>query len=192
MTAQAAEHQINTAHPRVVPGRLAHVVLRTRRFELMTTWWTTILNADVAFKNAFICFLTFDDEHHRVAIVRPENIAEPAENAAGLDHIAFTYESLADLIATYERLKGEGVRPRWAVNHGPTLSLYYSDPDGNQAELQIDRFTTSEEATAFLMSKAFAKHPIGHSVDFEDLVRRFRAGEDEAALTAYRYDYENA
>jgi catechol-2,3-dioxygenase len=158
----------------------------------MVAWWVNVLNADVAFKNAFICFLAFDDEHHRIAIVQPQNIGEPAENAAGLDHIAFTYKSLADLIATYERLKGGGVRPHWAVNHGPTLSLYYRDPDGNQAELQIDRFATSEEATAFLMSKAFAKHPIGHSVDFEELARRFRAGEDEATLIAYRYDYENA
>jgi hypothetical protein len=50
------------------------------------------LNADVAFKTEFVCFLAFDDEHHRVAIVRPPNLGEAAENAAGLDHIALTYE----------------------------------------------------------------------------------------------------
>jgi catechol-2,3-dioxygenase len=192
MTAQAADHQAGVGRPRVVPGRLAHVVLRTRRFEPMTTWWATVLNADIAFKNTFICFLSFDDEHHRIAIVQPPDLAGPAQNTAGLDHIAFTYTTLADLTATYERLKSEGIRPHWAVNHGPTLSLYYRDPDGNQAELQIDRFTTSQQATAFLMSKAFANHPIGHSVDFEDLARRFHAGEDETTLTAYRYDHENA
>ena len=31
------------------------------------------------------------------------------------------------------------------------------------------------------MSKAFANHPVGHSVNIEDLVRRFHAGEDERA-----------
>jgi catechol-2,3-dioxygenase len=177
--------------PRVVPDRLAHVVLRTQQFEPMLTWWANMLQADIAFKNTFIGFLAFDDEHHRVAIVQPPNVGTPAENMSGLDHIAFTYASLADLIATYERLQGTGILPYWTVNHGPTLSLYYRDPDGNQAELQIDRFATSDEATAFLMSKAFANHPIGHSVDFEELVRRFHAGEDEKALTAYRYDHEN-
>lgn len=177
---------------RVVPARLAHVVLRTRRLRPMLDWWADLLQAEVVFENEFIGFLTFDDEHHRIAIVRPPDLEGPAGHTAGLDHIAFTYASLADLVATYERLKGRGTDATWAVNHGPTLSLYYQDPDGNRAELQIDRFRGNEEATAFLRSPAFARHPVGHGVDFADLVRRFHEGEDETVLTAYRYDHENA
>lgn len=37
-------------------------------------------------------------------------------------------------------------------NHGPTTSLYYRDPDGNQIETQVDNFETAEEATAFMNS----------------------------------------
>jgi catechol-2,3-dioxygenase len=140
-----------------------------------------MLQADIAFKNAFIGFLAFDDEHHRIAIVQPPNVGSPAENMSGLDHVAFTYASLAGLVATYERLKADDLLPYWVVNHGPTLSLYYRDPGGNQAELQIDRFASSEEPTAFLMSKAFANHPVGHCVNIEDRVRRFHVGEDERA-----------
>jgi catechol-2,3-dioxygenase len=191
MPVPAVGQQAARTRPRVVPDRLAHVVLRTQQFEPMMAWWSNVLQADIAFKNAFIGFLAFDDEHHRVAIVQPPNVGSPAENLPGLDHVAFTYAGLADLIATYERLKADGLLPYWVVNHGPTLSLYYRDPDGNQAELQIDRFASSEEATDFLMSKAFANHPVGHSVNIEDLVRRFHAGEDEKALIAYRYDHEN-
>ncbi|MGW1546877.1 VOC family protein [Streptomyces sp. NPDC002346] len=177
---------------KVVPDRLAHVVLRTRQFGLMLDWWANLLQAEVVFENEFIGFLTFDDEHHRVAIVQPPDLGGPVGHTAGLDHVAFTYASLGDLVATYERLEGQGIDATWVVNHGPTLSLYYSDPDGNRAELQIDRFRTNEEATAFLCSPAFARHPVGHSVDFDDLVRRFHEGEDEATLTAYKYDHENA
>ena len=191
MTLPVTTPRPDSARPRVVPDRLAHVVLRTRQFEPMLAWWASVLQADIAFKNGFIGFLAFDDEHHRVAIVQPPDVGEPEQNMSGLDHIAFTYASLADLVATYERLKSAGTLPYWAVNHGPTLSLYYRDPDGNQAELQIDRFASSEDATAFLMSRAFANHPIGHRVDFEDLVQRFHAGEDERALIAYKYDHEN-
>jgi len=178
--------------PRIVPARLAHVVLRTERFAELFEWWRNLLQADVVFENGFLGFLTYDDEHHRIAIVQPPGVEAAPPNTAGLDHVSFTYTGLADLVATYERLAADGIRPAWVVNHGPTLSLYYADPDGNRAELQVDRFPTAQEATAFLKSRAFANHPVGHRVDFDDLVRRFHEGEDEATLLAYRYDHENA
>jgi hypothetical protein len=34
-------------------------------------------------------------------------------------------------------------------------------------------------------------HPAGHSADFEDLARRFRADENKATLNAYRYDHQD-
>ncbi|GAA1518615.1 VOC family protein [Nocardioides humi] len=173
------------------PDRLAHVVLRTRHLTPMVDWWREVLQAEVVFRNDFIAFLTFDEEHHRIAIVQPPEVGEPVVAGSGLDHIAFTYATLGDLVATYERLLAAGVPPTWVVNHGPTLSAYYSDPDGNQAELQIDRFATNEEATAFLASPAFARHPVGHRVDLADLARRYHEGEDPAVLTAYKYDHEN-
>ena len=40
---------------------------------------------------------------------------------AGVHHMAFIYASLADLVATYERLDGLGIRPVTCINHGPTL-----------------------------------------------------------------------
>jgi catechol 2,3-dioxygenase-like lactoylglutathione lyase family enzyme len=174
------------------PDRLAHVALRTRRFADVFAWWRNVLQADVVFDNGAIGFLAFDDEHHRIAVVQLPALEDSVPKTAGLDHVSFTYDRLADLVATYERLARDGIRPAWSVNHGPTLSLYYADPDGNQAELQVDRFATVAEATAFLQSTAFANHPIGHSVDFDDLARRFHDGEAEASLLTYRYDHENA
>lgn len=191
MTVLETDEQVAVDRPRIVPDRLAHVVLRTQQFAEVFGWWQNVLQADVVFENGFIGFLTFDDEHHRIAVVQPPDIDGPTPNTAGLDHISFTYACLADLVATYERLAAEGLRPAWVVNHGPTLSMYYADPDGNRAELQVDRFATADEATAFLQSRAFANHPVGHSVDFDDLVGRFHAGEDEQTLLAYKYDREN-
>src|SRR5215210_1782464 len=181
MSAPAPTAPVGT---RVRPAHLAHVVLRTQQLEPMAEWWANVLQADVVFKNAFLAFLTFDEEHHRVAIAQHPHSNDAVQDSVGLDHVAFTYDSLGDLIATYERLLAEGITSHWIVNHGPTLSLYYRDPDGNQAELQIDRFATPEQATAFFESDTFRRHPVGHSVDFEDLVRRFHAGEPTESLIA--------
>lgn len=191
MTVLESDERAAAVRPRIVPDRLAHVALRTRRFGEVFAWWRNLLEADVVFDNGFIGFLSFDAEHHRIAVVQLPALGPPRPKTAGLDHVSFTYARLADLVATYERLAAAGVRPAWSVNHGPTLSLYYADPDGNQAELQVDRFATAEEATEFLRSRAFANHPIGHRVDFDDLVRRFHENEDDKTLLAYKYDHEN-
>ena len=48
-----------------------------------------------------------------------------------------------DISAEVVRLKAAGILPYWCINHGPTTSLYYKDPDGNVIELftQIDRMS---------------------------------------------------
>ena len=63
---------------------------------------------------------------------RPEAAGKAAadKSGPGVDHVAYTYASLGDLVDTYSRLKKRGIEPYWPVRHGPTLSLYYRDPDG--------------------------------------------------------------
>jgi hypothetical protein len=152
-----------------------------------------------------VVFLTYDEEHHRIAIADPTAMREggaealvgdgsgpaalsPREIAAlpahGLAHIAFTYPTLGDLLENWERLRSESVLPFLSINHGPTTSMYYADPDGNQIELQIDNFETTGEGTAFMESESFAKNPVGEVFDPGKMLSRLRAGEPTAELTA--------
>ena len=55
--------------------------------------------------------------------------------------------------------------------------MYYTDPDGNQLETQVDNFATVQEATDYMGSKEFEQNPIGVDFDPEDLVRRVKGGE---------------
>lgn len=168
--------------PIISPDRLAHVVLRSSQFDALVHWYTTVLGATVAFSDGNLAFLSYDEEHHRIAVLNIPGLAPQREGTAGVHHMAFTYASLSDLVSTYERLDQAGIRPVCCLNHGPTTSMYYADPDGNQVELQVDNYDTVQEAGAFFYSAAFAKNPIG--VDFEpaELARRFHAGEDEASI----------
>lgn len=169
---------------RVSPAKFAHFVVRTHpdRIDTLVEWYCNLLQADIVFRNPFAAFMTYDDEHHRVAVVAMPGLVDRPAQSTGIDHLAFTYASLGDLIHTYERLLTDGVTPAMPIHHGPTLSLYYLDPDGNQVELQIDVFATSDEVDAYLTSGAFERNPIGVSFDPAELARRFHAGEPEAEL----------
>jgi catechol-2,3-dioxygenase len=166
----------------VTPIRFAHVVYRTGRFDEMRRWYETVLGARVVMGNPMIAFLTYDDEHHRIALLHVPGAPNRSPEAAGVEHVAYTYSSLDDLVATYERLKAAGITPYWTINHGPTTSMYYRDPDGNQVELQVDNFPDVESLNAWMRSDAFAKNPIGVEYDPDELARNVRAGVPHAEL----------
>jgi catechol-2,3-dioxygenase len=160
-----------------VPAKLAHVVLRTSRFEESIQWYTRVLGARPVHRDSFLCFMTYDDEHHRIALVNTPDAPAPASGAVGLEHVAFTFAALEDLLNQYLRLKDEGIEPYWTINHGPTTSMYYRDPDGNQVELQVDNFDSLDDLFAWFRSGAFSANPIGVDFDPDELVRRYLDGE---------------
>src|SRR5215510_13904808 len=53
---------------KIVPAKFAHAVLRTNKFKQMVDWYKTVLQAEVVFENQMLAFMTYDDEHHRLAI----------------------------------------------------------------------------------------------------------------------------
>lgn len=166
----------------VAPSKLAHVVLRTAHYEDATRWYCDVLAARVVFQSSFLTFLTYDEEHHRIALLNTEGAPPPERGATGVDHVAFTFADIGDLLATYRRLMARDVAPFWSINHGPTTSLYYRDPDGNQIELQVDNFDTPDAFADWARSGAFTRNPIGVEFDPEDLCRRYLAGESEDSL----------
>ncbi|MGI9611935.1 MAG: VOC family protein [Acidimicrobiales bacterium] len=164
------------------PIKLAHVVFRTGQLAAMREWYCTVLEAHVVYENDHLAFATYDDEHHRLAFIDTQASERPGPQASGVDHVAFTYESMGDLLDTFERLKGIDISPYRTINHGPTTSMYFRDPDGNQVELQIDNFDTVEQTDAFIRSEVFAKNPIGVEFDPDVLVERFRRGDPHHEL----------
>lgn len=165
------------------PRKLAHVVLRVSDLPRSREWYLRVLEGWPAFENEMLCFLTYDDEHHRIGLLAGPNY-ENAGDAQGLAHIAFTYATLGELLATYKRLAAHGITPFWSINHGPTISLYYKDPDGNRLELQYDVFEKAQDLDAFFASGAYEENFMGIIFDPERLIARFEAGEPLADLTA--------
>ncbi len=167
--------------PRIRPAKFVHVVYRTRRFDPMIRWNEVVFDAKVQYQNPVLAFMTYDDEHHRMAfinlsVVQPEGTETDRQGSIGVDHVAYTYRSLSELFENYVQLKAHGILPYWCIHHGITVSMYYGDPDGNQMEFQVDSYPSNDEANAFMHGPGFDANPIGVEYDPEDWLARIQAG----------------
>jgi catechol-2,3-dioxygenase len=178
----ATAHLPEPTAPQLRPSRFSHLVLQSPRFAAMTAWYKTVLSAKPMFENEVVCFLSYDDEHHRLMIGNNPACSPRDPKAAGLVHFAYAVETLEDLVNTYERLKAAGITPHHCMNHGFTTSLYYHDPDGNEAEYQVDNFRSREEMDAWFSTGAFDRNFAGFLFDPEHMVKLYREGLPEARI----------
>jgi catechol-2,3-dioxygenase len=170
----------------VRPTKVAHVVYRTRRFAEMLRWYQAVFDARVQYENPALAFLTFDDEHHRfallnLAVFQPGGTEADRQGAIGVDHLGYSYGSLRDLLENYAALREKGITPYWCIHHGITVALYYADPDGNQSEFQVDCLDSSEDAAEYMATK-FSRNPIGVEFDPAEWLAQLRAGADEREM----------
>lgn len=165
------------------PDYLAHWVIKSTRREKMIEWYCKVFGARVVFINDHLSFLTWDQEHHRLAIFRMPVILRwllPLQRISrkflGVDHLAFNFGSIQRLLETYERIRKAGIHPIWCINHGPTTSIYYEDPDGNRLEFQFENFSTLTDLQAYAASGEFKADPVGTNFDPDYLLERLRSG----------------
>lgn len=82
------------------------------------------------------------------------------------------------------------MKPVWNVHHGPTVSLYYKDPDGNMIETQFDVYGDDEaavrKATEMMESDAFKVNPIGWDFEPDELYARLQKEGEEKVLMELR------
>ncbi len=110
--------QSRTLDPRpIAPSLFAHFVLRSAQMPAMVDWYSTVLNMHVVKRNDFICFLTYDDEHHRLAIVNIAALEPPNPKGWGLAHVAYAFRTVGELLSTYRRW-----RPRESCRTGRSIT----------------------------------------------------------------------
>ncbi|WP_405009492.1 VOC family protein [Kitasatospora sp. NBC_01539] len=151
--------------------KFAHVVFQTAQPQEMRDWYCTVLDGHVVYRDDALSFITFDEEHHRVALIHPPvPLKRRTPDTAAMHHVAYTFDSIDDLLARYVLLRDRGVLPTVCIAHGVTTSMYYRDPDGNMVEMQIDRFAEPDDATAYMKGPEYAADSVGPSFDPEALL----------------------
>jgi catechol-2,3-dioxygenase len=174
------------------PPKFAHVVFLTSQLATMRDWYRDLLDAHVVYEGHGLCFLTHDEEHHRVALIEsPDPLRRKAADAARVHHVAYTFDSLGSLLLRYEALRDKGIRPKMPIQHGVTTSIYYEDPDANLVEMQIDNFPTVDQATAYMTGPEFDEDPRGPWFAPEAMLADYRSGAAVADLTTRTWAREH-
>jgi catechol-2,3-dioxygenase len=186
--------------PQVPAYKLSHIVLRSAKPHQMKDWYCTVLGARVVFgdESGNGYGLTFDEEHHRIAIIgmmesdieRQDAMGDfftqidKRRQMSGLEHVSFTFDGIGKLLANYKRLKKAGIEPVMTVNHGAVLSMYYLDPDGNSVETQTDTLPM-DQAFEFMYGPQFAENAVGAPYDPDELCDMYDAGVPLAQIANY-------
>lgn len=97
------------------PSNLAHIVIRTSNLPKMVSYYQNFLGAHTAYENEMLAFLAYDDEHHRIALLNIPGLEKNDEKHCGLEHIAFSFDTLRDLCTAYEQRQALGITPGWCV-----------------------------------------------------------------------------
>jgi catechol 2,3-dioxygenase len=158
---------------------LHHVNFKTNKMDALIDWYGTVIGTEIVHKFQGGAWLTNDEANHRIAILHHDGWQDDPDKIqhTGLHHTAYEYPALDDLLGTYTRLRAVGILPRMCLDHGMTMSFYYSDPDLNAVELQVDEFGAWEKSKSYMLnSPAFEENPIGVPVDPDKLVAAREAG----------------
>jgi len=169
-------------------GRFAHILLQTGKYKESVDFYKTLLSANAMFENETACFMSYDDEHHRVVILNKPDAVAKDPNAAGVGHFAYAFDTLHDLLINFKRLKEDhGLSPAYCVNHGFMTSFYYLDPDGIEVELGVDCFPNNDATNDWFSTGAFDNNFFGFFCDPEYMLKRHLEGASDSLVFEETY-----
>jgi catechol 2,3-dioxygenase-like lactoylglutathione lyase family enzyme len=177
----------------VVHPKLQHIGLLTGNLQRLVDWYKQVLGMRPIFVGdnptdapagsppslLKAAFISNDEISHRLALIEVPGLTADPERSRHrrVQHFAFEFLSLDDLLGSYARLKTLGIIPAMSVDEGPQTSFYYDDPDGNSVEINAcnypDRWAALEHMQT---SPEFARRPLGVFVDPDQMIAARDAG----------------
>jgi catechol 2,3-dioxygenase len=176
----------------VIHPKLQHLGLTTGNLQPLLAWYKTVLGMRLIYlsenpigapadstPSIKAVWLSNDEANHRIAVVEISGLVADPERPRHqrLQHVAFAYSTLDDLLGTYVRLKALGILPAISVDEGSQIAFYYEDPDRNSVELNVSNYAETWASIEHIQnSPEFARRPLGVDVDPEKLVAAYETG----------------
>src|SRR6202035_659203 len=176
-----------TIHP-----AFQHLGVTTENLDGLIDWYQTVLGMWVVTRtdnpagahdgpgSLRVAWLTNDEVNHRMGIIEMPGLSADPDRARHhrLQHVAFAYNSLDDLLGSYLRLKALGIMPVLVTDAGSQTAFYYEDPDRNSIELNTLNYGDHWSAIEHMQnSPDFKRQSLGMFVDPDKLVDARTAGD---------------
>jgi catechol 2,3-dioxygenase len=148
---------------------IGHVHLRVVDLDRAVAFYRDVLGFNVTgYGPAMglpIAFLAAGDYHHHIGLntFQSLNGTPPPVGHTGLHHVAIVYPDREALGQAVQRLVDNNWPIDSAEDHGATISIYLSDPDGNGLELYYDQprsFWTDENGCPVIKAEQFDWHEL--------------------------------
>jgi catechol 2,3-dioxygenase-like lactoylglutathione lyase family enzyme len=147
-----------------VHPKLHHYGLATANLDAMIDWYRKVLGMTVNHRSTIppearhgppfsgFAFVSNDEMDHRIVFFEMPGVSVDPDKRrhTGMQHVAFEYSTLDELLGTYARLKSLGILPLWAADHGVGTSIYYEDPDRNVVEINVNNYGNAWTASEHL------------------------------------------
>lgn len=126
-------------HPQT---RIGHVHLKVADLDRAIAFYSGVLGFEVQQRMGdSAAFLSAGGYHHHIGLNTWDSRGgtPPPRGHTGLYHVAFLYPDRAHLADALRRVIEAGIAIEGAADHGVSVAIYLSDPDGNGVELYFDR-----------------------------------------------------
>jgi len=175
----------------VVHPKLQHYGLTTANLDAMIDWYRKVLGMTINHRASLppmaqarapfsaFAFVGNDEVHHRIVFFETPGATVDPEKLRHfrVQHVAFEYQTLDDLLGTYARLKGLGILPVMAVDEGLQMAIYYTDPDQNSVELNVNNYGNEWTATEHMRSAPpIGERPRRSQIDLDKMIAARKAG----------------
>ena len=124
-----------------IPRFLGHVNVYVRNAERAQKWYEDLLGLHTYdFVPKVAAFMSADlDNSHELALMEvAEEAPTQLQGQVGLNHMAWSMDSLEDLKELYQRIKDRNIPIDNVSDHGISLGIYFRDPDGNGIEVYYE------------------------------------------------------
>jgi catechol 2,3-dioxygenase len=177
----------------IIHPRLQHIGLLTGNLPRLLDWYKKVLGmrpihesinptdapAGTPPSHLKAAFLSNDEMSHRFAVIEvPGLIVDPERSRhQRLQHVAFEFGTLDELLGTYARLKALDIMPQFSVDEGAQTGFYYEDPDGNSIEVNVCNYAERWAAIEHMQTSAeFDRRPLGVFLDPDKMIVAREAG----------------